>query len=61
MNQEEELKKDIEIISGEITLSREEVETPMLEIYDRTKKVLTKLTSGILQDQGNVFNLVDQL
>ena len=39
---EEELKKDIEIIAGEITLSREEVETPMLEIYDRTKKVLTK-------------------
>ena len=39
---EEELKKDIEIISGEITLSREEVETPMLEIYDRTKKVLSK-------------------
>ena len=39
---EVELKKDIDIISREITLSREEVETPMLGIYDRTKKVLTK-------------------
>ena len=39
---EDELKKDIDSISGEIALSREEVETPMLEIYDRTKKILAK-------------------
>jgi len=39
---EDELKQDIETISREIDISRGEVESPMLEIYDRTKKVLTK-------------------
>jgi len=39
---EDELKQDIETISREIDISRGEVESPMLEIYDRTKKVLAK-------------------
>lgn len=42
LSREDDLKQDIEIISGEIIHSRGEVEPPMLEVYDRTKKVLTK-------------------
>jgi len=41
-DRENELKQNIEELSREISLSRQEVEVPMLEVYDRTKKILTK-------------------
>lgn len=41
-DRENELKQNIEELSQEISLSRQEVEVPMLEVYDRTKKILTK-------------------
>ena len=41
-DRENELKQNIEELSQEISLSRQEVEMPMLEVYDRTKKILTK-------------------
>ena len=41
-DRENELKQNIEELSQEISLSRTEVEVPMLEVYDRTKKILTK-------------------
>ena len=41
LEREKELKQDIQAIALEISASRSEVETPMLEVYDRTKKILT--------------------
>lgn len=41
LEREKELKQDIQAIAVEISASRSEVETPMLEVYDRTKKILT--------------------
>ena len=41
LEREKELKHDIQAIALEISASRSEVETPMLEVYDRTKKILT--------------------
>ena len=41
-DREIELKQNVEELSQEISLSRKEVEVPMLEVYDRTKKILTK-------------------
>jgi len=39
---ENELKQNIGELTLEISASREDVEVPMLEVYDRTKKILTK-------------------
>jgi predicted nucleic acid-binding Zn-ribbon protein len=41
-DRENELKQDIGELSQEISRSRQEVEVQMLEVYDRTKKILTK-------------------
>jgi uncharacterized protein len=41
-DRENELKQNIDELSQEISRSRQEVEVPMLEVYDRTKKILTK-------------------
>ena len=41
LEREKELKQDLQAIAVEISASRSEVETPMLEVYDRTKKILT--------------------
>lgn len=41
-DRENELNQDIGELSQEISRSRQEVEVQMLEVYDRTKKILTK-------------------
>ena len=39
---ENELKQNLGELTVEISSSRQDVEVPMLEVYDRTKKILTK-------------------
>jgi hypothetical protein len=42
IQREEEVKIDIDSLRQEITVSRDDVEPPMLDVYDRTKRILTK-------------------
>ena len=42
VEKEKELNENIGELSQEISQSRQEVEAPMLEVYDRTKKILAK-------------------
>ena len=42
VEKENELKENIDELSQEISESRQEVEAPLLEVYDRTKKILAK-------------------
>ena len=42
VEKEKELKENIGELSQEISESRQEVEAPLLEVYDRTKKILAK-------------------